>query len=650
MSNQPPSDTAEHSLFYESLQNAPFGCVVASTDAEGRILYVNPKFTDMTGYSHSDVPTVTDWITRAYPDPEYRQHVMGNWEADTSPQNRDRDVIYKITCRQGQVKDIQLRAGFLDPDRMFVMLLDATDRVQAERELIHSKDRYRNLVKDLRTGLVVHTEKGVEFINPYAVELLGGSNPADFFGRDVLDFVHPDSRKEVLDRIGMLTSGQTTAAEPHEEKFVGMDGRTLDVTVTGSPIEYGGKPAIQVLFTDITDQKKAQSERRRLDARVAATQKIESLAVMAGGIAHDFNNLLVGILGNADLALQDLSGDSPQKRHLLDISTAAHQAAELAHQLLAYSGRGQMTMASLDLAVLLNDLSSLIQASISKNVTIRYELADDIPPIQGDGTQIRQIVMNLVANGAESLDDAEGVITVSTGFDHFEQKSLADTPIVQDVPDGDYVWLKVADTGMGMDETTLQRIFEPFFTTKFTGRGLGLAAILGIVRGHRGAVQVESHQDQGTRFRVLFPPSPDVLFPGDIKAEVKRSDPAAGGLVLVVDDDRSVNKVASMMLSRAGYEVLNAYDGKEAVRIFRDRSEDLDCVILDLTMPRMNGSETCRAIKRIRDVPVILSSGYNEEEVLNAFADLELAGFVQKPYLYDTLIDCVGNTITDKSR
>lgn len=634
----------DHSLFYDVLQNAPFGGVVASTTPDGTMLYVNPEFTAMTGYDLPDVPTVGGWLEKAYPDPEYREMIIDNWPRDTDPANRGRDVVYRVTCKDGDVKDILLRAGHLDPGRMFVMMLDVTDRVTADRELVAAKDRYRNLVRFLPVGLVAHDANGILFVNPYAVELLGGQDPSDFFGRDVVEFVHPDWREEVVRRMARIVEHGENV-ERHEEKFIGLDGREVDVMVSGSPVDYGGRPAIQVVFADITRHKKAEEERRKLEARVAGTQKLESLSVLAGGIAHDFNNLLVGILGNADLALIEARNDD-QQRHIEGISAAARQAADLARQLLAYSGRGRLSMDRLDVNNLIRDLSKLAEASVSKKVVFHYELADGLPPILADGTQVRQVVMNLVTNGAESLEQGAGEIRLTTGLDRFDRSSLDHTPIEQDLEPGEYVWIEVADTGQGMEEATLQRIFEPFFSTKFTGRGLGLAAALGIVRGHKGAVQVRTYQGEGTRFRVLFPACED---PGPLpeSADDEERPPLTGtGTVLVVDDEESVRNVATAMLEKAGYQVLAAVDGEQALAVFRKHSDEVVCVVLDLTMPRLDGVETCRALQGIRaDVPVILSSGYDENDAISAFRELGLAGFIQKPYRYDTLLNSVGKAV-----
>jgi PAS domain S-box-containing protein len=393
------------------------------------------------------------------------------------------------------------------------------------------------------------------------------------------------------------------------------------------------------------ERKWGEDEREKLEAQIQHAQKLESLGVLAGGIAHDFNNLLTGILGNADLTLMSLPATSPSYQSVREIKKTAERAADLSRQMLAYSGRGSFLIETIDLNDVVREMGHLLEASISKRAVLTYELATDLPPVVADTTQIRQVIMNLITNASDAVGDADGLIRVRTGVRHCDRAYLGETYLDDQLPEGRYVYLEVEDTGCGMDEATLQRIFDPFFTTKFTGRGLGLAAALGIIRGHRGAVEVKSDVGKGTLFRVFFPMSDQ---------PVKRAAPEAavgetrrtGGTVLLVDDEQAIRDVAGRMLEQAGYTVLRAADGNEAVSLFGDRKDEIGCVLLDLTMPRKGGEETFRELKGIRpDVRVVVSSGYSEQEVAQRFAGEDVAGFVQKPYLFATLVSRVSDAM-----
>ncbi len=391
---------------------------------------------------------------------------------------------------------------------------------------------------------------------------------------------------------------------------------------------------------------RGKEQRDLLEAQVQHAQKLESLGVLAGGIAHDFNNLLTGILGNADLGLLDVEPGSSAHGSLSEIRAAAQRAADLSRQMLAYSGKGSFVIEPIDLNDVVREMASLLEVSISKRAALEYDLSDDIPLVVGDATQLRQVIMNLITNASDAVGEADGTISIASGLKHCDDSYLSECYLVQDVPEGDFVSLCISDTGCGMDEDTVQRIFDPFFTTKFTGRGLGLASALGIVRGHGGAVRVESVSGAGTTFEILLPA-------GEAKASAferrKRETSSwnGEGVVMVVDDEEAVREVAARMLERAGLEVVKACDGVEAVDYFREHSSEIGCVLLDLTMPRLSGEETLKELRGIRsDVKVVLSSGYSEQEVVGRFEDDGIVGFVQKPYLVSKLVGKIGEALT----
>jgi CheY-like chemotaxis protein len=342
------------------------------------------------------------------------------------------------------------------------------------------------------------------------------------------------------------------------------------------------------------------------------------------------------MLGYADLALTDMSPSSPAREHLEQIVLCARRAAELTRQMLAYSGKGRFVVQPVNLSEVIEDMAHLLEVSVSKRCVLRYRFALNLPQVEVDVSQIRQVAMNLIVNGSEAIGDRSGVIAVGTGVMDCDRSYLAESYLDENLPEGQYVYLEVADSGAGMTEETRRKIFDPFFTTKFTGRGLGLAAVLGIVRGHRGAIKVYSEPGRGTTFKVLFP----IASKSGANREVRPEPPVwrSQGMILVVDDEDTVRSMAGSMLRRMGFSVLFASTGLEAVDVFRSRAEEIRLVVLDLTMPQMDGEAAFRELRRIRpNVRVILSSGYNEQDVTNRFAGKGLAGFIQKPYRLDEL-------------
>jgi CheY-like chemotaxis protein/two-component sensor histidine kinase len=311
--------------------------------------------------------------------------------------------------------------------------------------------------------------------------------------------------------------------------------------------------------------------------------------------------------------------------------STSQRAADLTRQLLAYAGKGRFIVSTVNLSELVREISSLIETSVPKNVQLRMDLAEHLPLIEGDASQIQQLVMNLIINAAEAIGEGmNGTVLVSTGVqqvdEHYMRTVLAETAIKP----GKYVYLEVNDTGRGMDEETKARIFEPFFTTKFTGRGLGLAAASGIVRSHRGAMKVYSTPGKGSTFKVLFPTTEQE---GSQQESKPGTDLSGTGVVLVVDDEAVVRQTAKAALGRYGYTVLAAEDGQSAVDLFRQMADRISVVLLDMTMPGLSGEETVQRLQMVRpDVRVVLTSGYNETEAVRRFSGKRLAGFIQKPY------------------
>ena len=429
-------------------------------------------------------------------------------------------------------------------------------------------------------------------------------------------------------------------AVDQEEIFIknAMRPEGLWISVTTRPLRDSQQllsGAVSV-FRDITKQKESEDERARFEEQLYRSQKLESLGVLAGGIAHDFNNLLMGVLGNADLALMEVSTNKGLQSRISQIGVAARRLSDLTKQLLAYAGKGDLLEGPIDITRLVKEMGELLRPAISKRATVRYQLDEDLGLVFGDATQLRQVMMNLITNASDALGDAAGEIVVSTGRMEASQEYLASSYVDDNLPVGSYVFFEVRDGGCGMDEETLTRIFDPFFTTKFTGRGLGLAAVLGIVRRHRGALKVESDPGKGTVFRVLLPTSAGArLEESTAAAERWRGE----GLVLLVDDEPAVLEVGEQMLLRSGFTVVTASSGQEALALYRQHQSQLVAMILDMTMPDLSGEEVLQRLGASKGaIKIILSSGYQDLEAATRLASVGVTSFLQKPYGTDALL------------
>ncbi len=533
----------------------------------------------------------------------------------------------------------RLRSRIAELERQGVEGRAAEQRRQA------SEERYRLLIERMNEGFVAtDRDNRIDIVNPRLAEMLGYSR-SEMKGRYLGNFVKDRQRLEVQE-----DRRHHGLAEPYELTWITKDERPVETVVSPTSIldaegRFIGSFAV---VTDVTERNRLEQERRSLEARMRTTQKMESLGLLAGGVAHDFNNLLVGILGHAGLALMELPEDSPARSLMQRVEVAAVRASELTQEMLAYSGRGNFQVETVDLSLLVEEMIQLLNVTISKKAVLDVDFATGLPGIRADATQVRQVVMNLITNASEALQGGVGAIRIATGLVDADRGVLSETYVDDNLPAGTYVYLEVTDTGSGMDRETRSKIFDPFFTTKFTGRGLGLAAVLGIVRGHRGAIRVDSQVGRGTSIRVFFPAA---------DAAPKRVEPATAesradhgsGCILIADDEELVRSVARLSLESAGYKVLLATDGIEAVEVFRQHHDELRAVLLDITMPRLGGDEAFLEIMRIRsDAKVIVASGCHRQAAVERFEGVQPAAFLQKPFRPRQLIDSVRRVLDEE--
>ena len=625
------TETIEQPLDFEQVfEHSPDAIFIE--DLEGNVLAANQAACDLHEMPREELVGVN--VLDLVP-PEARDVVAREFPGWSTGELQAYDG-YSYT-RHGRAVPVEIRCRHIEYGGKPALLLhvrEVAQRRQAEDALRESERSLREAQRiahmgswlwDLQTGEVAWSDEAYRLfgLEPGRTEMT--------FDR-FLSMVHPDDREGVRGRVEeALASGQDYM---NEYRAVGVDGRERTMFSRGQVLrDMDGNPHIfRGSIVDITDRKKAEEERKALQTQIQYAQKLESLGVLAGGIAHDFNNLLLGILGNAELAMDGLDPASTTSEHLGEIEMAAKRAADLCRQMLAYSGRGTFKIEPISLNQVIEEMGKLLARTLSKKAQLSFDLDPELPAVEADAAQIQQIVLNLITNASEALGENGGTVSVRTGVIVCSSEYLAGAWLSPALPAGRYVRLEVIDNGCGMTEETRRKIFDPFFTTKFTGRGLGLAAVLGIVRGHKGAIEVCSERGKGTTFQVLFPESAaPVPAPG---IEGEGEDGWTGsGTVLLVDDEDAVRRVADHMLRRLGFSVLTAGDGREAVAVFREHADDIVSVVLDLTMPVMDGDEAARQILAIRDnVPILLSSGYNEQDIAGRFAGTAVVDFIEKPY------------------
>jgi two-component system cell cycle sensor histidine kinase/response regulator CckA len=466
----------------------------------------------------------------------------------------------------------------------------------------------------------------------------------------LLDLSLPDSS-------GVETFRTASASAPHlpiivltgvDDEAVGIEAMRQgiqDYLVKGRADGHQISRAIRYAI----ERKRSEEALRRMEERLRQIQKRESLGVLAGGIAHDFNNLLTITLGHTEMALAEVPAQSPLRPHLARVLESTKRAAELSRQMLAYSGRQPLALESLNLSALVRKESRVLETAISRNARLNYQLAEDLPPILGDAAQLGQAILNLVLNASEAIGEQPGTITLTTRTRPVSRACLDVIQMDRFLPEGPYVCLDVADTGCGIDDPNLAKVFDPFFTTKFVGRGLGLAVVQGVVRGHKGAIGVESAPGKGATFRILLPPAP---VPPRME---RRQGPASaqGGTsrtVLFAEDEEAVSELGVLLLNRLGFSVLPASDGRQAVELFKAHQGEIVCAVLDLVMPLMDGAEALRQIRRLRpELPAIICSGYHEQKIGIQFRDLGPVAFIQKPYQISDLSDKLQALLSPKS-
>ncbi len=662
-------------------QSAPVG--IFHTTPEGKVLDVNPALARIYGYDSPEdfIETVnqTSIAERLYVDPDTRPSQVdealagGDWASFENRYYRKDGSIFtgrmmfrivrddhgNVDHLEGFVEDITDRKRLEEARELQTDALEATahertreltdantrlarlasERLEIQEELEVAKERYKSLYNNpivglFRTNLTPDGKGAIQLLdcNEQTARMLGYESREELQSSYSIE-KHLSRRDRDELRRQLFATGEVAN---YQLKMARADGTEIWVSYSGrARVEEGH---VDGAIMDITAQRKFEETRKQLEEHVRMTQKLESLEKLAGGVAHHFNNLLQGIRGNAELALMDLPADSVVAEKLGHIVSSAQRATGLSNQMLSYAGRGTYSLQCLNLNELLRDSENLIRVSVETGVEVKLELADDVPEVEGDASQLRQALVNLVTNAAEAVEGRDdATITIATGSMVCDHECMERAFLYGEVCEGAHSFFSVEDTGPGMDDATRAKVFDPFFSTKHTGRGLGLAAVLGIVRGHGGMIRIDTALDQGTKFTVLLPEAP-VAEREERPTSDTRAPAAATGKVLVVDDEHIVIEVTRQMLERLGLDTLTAESGREALELYDAHEGDITLVLLDIVMPGMDGSEVFRELKkRDESLNIVLCSGYNEERVAGQLGEQRPAAFIQKPFDYPKL-------------
>ena len=614
---------------------------------DGRFVFANEQVARISGRARGEFLSKTPEEAGQWVHEEDRARVFGLMRELLDGGKAHGRCEFRLEARGRGLRWVELDMAVREYDgrpAVFVYSNDVTERKRAEEALRAHTGFLRQIIDTTPACVYVKDGDGRYVLAGKALADLYGIAASDIEGRTDAE-VCPDAdaaQRFCRDDREVIETRQTLVV-PEESLIDAQTGRQLWFQTIKAPLVSPDGRTCQVLgvSTDITARKEAEDERRLIETRMQEAQRLESLGVLAGGIAHEYNNLLAGILGNAEMTMVDPEATARVREGMEKIQEAALRASRLTRQMLAFSGQGRFVMERVKLCDLAAGMTELMRSAIPKKIALEVTCAEDAPAIEADPSQIRQVVMNLVSNASEAIGRESGTVYVAVAAMDASREYLEASFPEEELAEGRYALLEVTDTGCGMDEATRARLFEPFFTTKSAGRGLGLAAVLGIVHGHGGAIHVESAPGQGTTVRVLLPVADEARGHDGF-------DASQAGAVLVVDDETIVREVAVRILERAGFSVMSACDGREAVEVFRAHAHEIACVLLDVTMPNVDGPEALEALRAVRsDVRVLLSSGYTHAEVDRRVDRRTVAGFVAKPYRAAQLVDAVRRAIGD---
>jgi PAS domain S-box-containing protein len=617
------------------LESSPDPIVVY--DRAGLVTYINPAFVKTFGWNQQELlGKQIDYVPEAEL-PEAMRTLTFLFEGEKVPSFETRRLT-----KDGTVLDVQISAALMrnaigEPIGNVVTLLDVTQRKVVEKALMASEEGNRLLIEGSPVGIGIVQDGEYAYVNPALVMMMGCKSPEEIVGQSPLEFIVSEDRDSVMEKVGKILVGADNTAN-YKVRGIKKSGESFVVSVWPRRTDYLGKPALLAFVLDVTEE-------NRLKAQLVHAQKMEAIGTLAGGVAHDFNNLLQVVLGYSGLLLAKTPPSSRQHDNLQKINSAARRGANLVKELLTFSRKTATSPCPLDLNHQVTEVGSLLERTIPKMIKIELRLGEDLSIIQADPNQLEQIILNLVVNARDAMPDG-GMVTLETQnvvLDHEYCKAhLGAKP-------GTYVMLSVSDTGHGMNKEVLEHIFEPFYTTKDVGKGtgLGLSMVYGIVKQHDGYISCESQPGHGTTFRIYFP-AVEKEEEEEVHEQVDVSSlPGGFETLLMVDDEELVRDLGSDYLRQAGYTVLTASNGREALEVYQENQDDVCLVLLDLIMPEMGGRKCFKELLKINPkVKVLIVSGYTSDASEKDVFELGAGGFVKKPYdptkLLQTIRDVLG--------
>ena len=618
--------------------------IIFSLSAEGLLTYVSPNWKDTFGYE------IDETIGRHFMHfvhPDDLSNCFSSLKLLLESGEKLGDIEYRVLHKNGKWIWNSTNGSILhDPESNQISYLgvgrDISERKRMDQQLNEVKNYLLTVFGASPAGFITFKATGeVVSANDAAARIIG-------LTVDELEKLNFRNLK-AWKRYGLLEVADRVIATGKEERndfnIISFRGKQIEVDCLFVPFIFCGEQHLMQTLIDISERKRTEQERLNLEKQLLHARKLESLGVMAGGIAHDFNNLLQSILGNMEIASKELETGSSPYEHIANAILSGKHAAHLTGLMLTYAGMGTTIKKELNLNELVRENTEMLRAVISSTVKLEWSLNSDLPEITADEAQIQQVVMNLITNAAESIEGPSGIVSLTTGMQSCDQIFLATSLLSEKVKPGCYVILEVSDNGCGMSQETLTRLFDPFFTTKFTGRGLGMSSVMGIIKNHGGALFVESEPGKGTIFRILFPVSTSTKSAGIAASVIPAVKECASlkkplsGVALVVDDEKSVLKICEKMVQLCGFTVITACDGLDAVSKFREHVDEIVVVLMDSTMPNMDGITAMGEIYDIKpDIKIILTSGFNEDELSDRITcNYSSSGFIRKPYRISVL-------------
>lgn len=617
-------------------------------DAAGRYLFANSAVARFVGKPLADIIGRDD--AELFPTEE--AHALMDHDRWVMSQGAPQTFEELLTTPEGGRYFLSTKGPMQGSDGgvtgIFGIARDISERKQAEDALAKSEQLFRSFVENVNDVLFVLTPSGVfSYVSPQWKDAFG-YELSETVGKPFLPFVHPDDVPGCMTFLQqVLESGKKQSGV--EYRVLCTDGSYVWYRANGSQTidPLTGIPSFVGIGRDISDLKRAEEEKRAFEQQYQQTQKLESLGVLAGGIAHDFNNILAIIIGRCSLAKMR---QETAVEHIESIEKAAERAAELCRQMLAYAGKAQFTLSQINMRWLVDEMVNMLRTTTNQNAVIVFDSIPDIPFIKGDASQLRQVVMNLIINASEAIGMEQGEIRVNLATIAIK----ADEPIKDHlgaiIASGEYIRLEVTDSGCGMDSETKRRIFEPFYSTKFTGRGLGMSAVLGIITAHKGALQLFSQPGQGTTFLVYLPVQANNSLGKEPYQRLPQAQWLGSGTILLVDDEEQILIIAKTMLVALGFTVITAANGREALAKYREHASEIVLVLTDVGMPVMDGYMLFRELKSINpDLPIVISSGFGEADVTARIARENIAGLVGKPFNSIQLRDVIQNVVMHKA-